>query len=95
MSTVYAKKLSVTIRTDLLERMDSYASANGLTRSSLISIAVSQYLSAIEAQPSINKLLNAMASVADGVISGNMKEDEAKARIEAIQATYESLNSKQ
>lgn len=86
-----AKKLSVTIRTDLLDRMDSYAGNNGMTRSGLIAIAVTQYLNAVEAMPSVNKLLNAMAAVTDGVLKGELTPKDADARMAAIQATYEDL----
>lgn len=89
-----AKKLSVTIRTDLLSRMDDYASHNGMTRSGLIAIAVTQYLNACDAMPSLNKMLNAMAAVTDGVLKGEMEPREAQARIDAIQATYDTLTKK-
>lgn len=94
MKDTSAKKLSVTIRSDLLERMDLYANENGMTRSGLIAIAVTQYLNAVEAMPSVNKMLNAMAAVTDGVLKGEMPPSEAQARLDAIQATYEQLTKK-
>lgn len=89
-----AKKLSVTIRADLLERMDDYADNNGMTRSGLIAIAVTQYLNAVEAMPSVNKLLSAMAAVTDAAIKGDLEPEQAQARMDAIQATYEQLTGK-
>lgn len=94
MKDINAKKLSVTIRSDLLERMDEYADDNGMTRSGLIAIAVTQYLNAIEAMPSVKKMFNAMAAVTDGVLKGDMNPTEAKARLDAIQSTYEQLTQK-
>lgn len=94
MKDVSAKKLSVTIRSDLLERMDDYADDNGMTRSGLIAIAVTQYLNAVEAMPSVKKMLNAMAAVTDGVLKGDMNPTEAQARLDAIQSTYEQLTQK-
>lgn len=94
MSDSSAKKLSVTIRRDLVERMDEYADNNGMTRSGLIAIAVTQYLNAVEAIPSVNKLLNAMAAVSDGVLKGELTPSEANARMAAIQATYDDLTKK-
>lgn len=94
MKDVSAKKLSVTIRSDLLERMDEYADDNGMTRSGLIAIAVTQYLNAVEAMPSVKKMLNAMAAVTDGVLKGDMNSTEAQARLDAIQSTYEQLTQK-
>lgn len=89
-----AKKLSFSMKTDLLERMDNYADDNGLTRSGLIALAVTQYLNAMEAAPSVTRLLNAMAAVSDGVLKGEMSSDEARARMDAIQATYDVLSKK-
>lgn len=94
MKDTSAKKLSVTVRADLLERMDEYANGNGMTRSGLIAIAVTQYLNAVEAMPSVNKMLSAMAAVTDGVLKGEMAPNEAQARMDAIQATYEQLTKK-
>lgn len=94
MSKASAKKLNVTIREDLLERMDNYADENGMTRSGLIAIAVTQYLNAVAARPSVNKLLNAMAAVSHGVLNGNMAPHEAEARMAAIQVTYDELTKK-
>lgn len=89
-----SKKLNVTIREDLLERMDDYADNNGMTRSGLIAIAVTQYLNAVEAMPSVNKLLIAMAAVSDGVLKGEMSPSEAEARMSAIQSTYDQLTKR-
>lgn len=94
MAKAIAKKLNVTIREDLLERMDNYADENGMTRSGLIAIAVTQYLNAVEAAPSINKLLTAMAAVTEGALSGEMPVQEAQARLDAIQMTYKDLTKK-
>lgn len=89
-----AKKLNVTIREDLLERMDNYARSNGMTRSGLISISVTQYLNAVDAAPSVTKLLNAMAAVTDGVLKGEVSASDAEAKIAAIQSTYDDLTKK-
>ena len=89
-----AKKLSFSMKSDLLERMDNYADENGLTRSGLIALAVTQYLNAMEAAPSVTKLLNAMAAVSDGVLKGEMPPTEARARLDAIHATYDVLSKK-
>lgn len=94
MNDTSARKLSVTIRSDLLDRMDEYADNNGMTRSGLIAIAVTQYLNAVEAMPSVNKLLGAMASLTDLVLKGEMEPSEAKARLSALQGTYEDLTKK-
>ena len=94
MTRVSSKKLNVTIREDLLKRMDDYSSENGMTRSGLIAVAVTQYLNAVEAMPSVTKLLNAMAAVSEGVLKGEMSPRDAEVKIAAIQSTYDELTKK-
>lgn len=91
MAKFVAKKLNVTIREDLLERMDEFADLNGMTRSGLIAVAVTQYLNAVEAMPSVNKLLAAMSAVSDGVLKGEISPSEAELRLAAIKSTYDEL----
>lgn len=86
-----AKKLNITLREDLLARMDDYAKANAMTRSGLIAIAVTQYLNAVEAMPSLNKLLASMAAVAEGTVKGELIPSEASAKLEEIQRTYDAI----
>lgn len=89
-----AKKLNVTIREDLLERADNFALCNGMTRSGLIAVALTNYMNAMDAMPSTTKLLNAMAAVSDGVLKGEMPISEAKVRMDLIKSTYEDLSNK-
>lgn len=89
-----AVKLSITVKPDVLARADKYADENGLSRSALIGLALTQYLDAVEAMPSVNKLLSAMAAVADGTIKGDLLPSEADAQMRAIQASYDALTKK-
>lgn len=94
MERIKVKKINITLREDLLERADNFADGNGMTRSGLIAISLTQYLNAVEAMPSVNKLLNAMAAVTEGVLKGETDPKDAKAKMAAIQATYEDLTKK-
>lgn len=89
-----SQKINITLQKDLLSRADEYASVNGMTRSGLISVALSQYLNAVEVQPSINKILASMAAVAEGAMSGEMSPVIASAKMEAIQQTYLDIMAK-
>lgn len=91
MKQTQVKKLSVTLREDLIERMDDYADDNAMTRSGLIAVAVTQYLNAMEAMPSMNKLLSSMAAVVDGTFSGQLTPEEAEQRVAQIQNSYAAL----
>jgi len=89
-----AQRVSLTVRSDLLERIDAFADGNGMTRSGFMSLAATQYLNAVEAMPSVNKMLNAMAAVTEGVLKGEIEPSTAKAKMAAIQSTYEELTKK-
>lgn len=91
MKQTQVKKLSVTLREDLIERMDDYADENAMTRSGLIAVAVTQYLNAVEAMPSVNKLLSSMAAVVDGTFSGQLTPEDAEQRMVQIQNSYAAL----
>lgn len=87
------KKFSVSMREDLLERADEYANLNGMTRSGLIALALSQYLRAVDAMPSMNKLIKATAAVTDSFFKGEIPPTEAKAKLDAIQSLYNQLSA--
>lgn len=89
-----SQKINITLQKDLLVRADEYASDNGMTRSGLISVALAQYLNAVEVQPSIKKILASMAAVAEGAMSGEMSPAIAAAKMETIQQTYEDIMAK-
>lgn len=54
------KRCNVTIDEKTLNRLDLFADMNGLTRSSVISIAVNQYIGAMEQLPSLQAQLSEM-----------------------------------
>lgn len=82
------RKINITLREDLLERMDAYSKNNAMTRSGLIALAVTQYLNAVEAMPSVNKLLASMAAVAEGTVKGEIVPEDATRQMQEIQKTY-------
>lgn len=84
-------RLNVTIKSDIVKRMDAYAKDNGMSRSALISIAVSQYLNAVEAMPSVQKLLAGMSEIVQQIAKGQLPPADALTRLEVIQETYGKL----
>lgn len=91
---VASVKLNITLAPDLLARMDAYSSENSMSRSGLISLAVSQYLNSIEVMPSVNKLLASFAAVTEGTLKGEISREEAEDRLAKIQSAYEVLTKK-
>lgn len=87
-------RVNITLPEDDLIRIDAYCKEKRMSRSALLQLAATQYLDAVEAMPSVNKMLAAMASVVDETFRGEMPPDVAKSRIDAIQNTYTALTGK-
>lgn len=68
-------KIGITINKELLARMEEYADNNYLSKSGLISIAVTQYLNAQEVYSLLNKLAVACDKIA---ADGNVDEETQK-----------------
>lgn len=58
-------KVNITLEEELLQRIETYADENYLTRSGLITLAVSQYLLQAEASRAIVDMSLAMRKIAD------------------------------
>lgn len=58
-------KVNITLDEELLQRIETYADENYLTRSGLITLAVSQYLLQAEASRAIVDMSLAMRKIAD------------------------------
>lgn len=65
-------KVNITLDDDLLRRIDDFACENYMKRSSLISLAVTQYLNSSEAVKAVKDLAFSMRKIAD---SGQIDED--------------------
>lgn len=56
------KRYNITVSDDLSVKMDEFITKNHTNRSNLISIAVSQYMEAMEAMPTLQAQLKELAS---------------------------------
>lgn len=66
-------KVNITLDEELLQRVESFADENYLTRSGLITLAVSQYLIQAEASRAIVDISLAMRKIAD---TGSVTEEQ-------------------
>lgn len=66
-------KVNITLDEELLQRIESFADENYLTRSGLITLAVSQYLIQAEASRAIVDISLAMRKIAD---TGSVTEEQ-------------------
>ena len=66
-------KVNITLDEELLQRIESFADENYLTRSGLITLATSQYLTQAEASRAIVDLSLAMRKIAE---TGTITEDQ-------------------
>lgn len=58
-------KVGITLDDNLLKRVDTYADENYMSRSGLISIALTQYLNSADATKAIKDLAISMRKIAD------------------------------
>lgn len=58
-------KVQITLDDALMERVDVYADENYMSRSGLLSLAVTQYLNAAEATKAIKEMAVCMRKIAD------------------------------
>ena len=71
-----AEKFGISMKSDLLKRIDTYAEDNYLSRSGFISLACTQYLNSVEMQSCLNRLTIAIERVAqNNVIDEQSKRD--------------------
>ena len=68
-------KVNITLDEELLRRIESFADENYLTRSGLITLATSQYLTQAEASRAIVDLSLAMRKIAE---TGTITEDQLR-----------------
>ena len=83
-------KITMNINDDLLSRVDNYARANYLTRTSVFSMAVSQFLLSQELPTMMANLNNAMLKIAE---TGEITEEQQKA-IDMMDALCTAINAK-
>lgn len=65
-------KINVTLDEDLLRRLDEYAEENYLNRSSLVSLATTQFLNAADVTKAVRDMAFAMRKIAD---NGSIDEE--------------------
>ena len=80
-------KVNVTLDEDLLFRIDNYAEVNYLNRSSLVSLATTQFLNAADVSKAIVDLAFSVRKIAD---TGSIDEETRK-KIEDFERISRSL----
>ena len=87
-------KLNITMPDTLLKTVDDYAQRNAMTRSGLLCLAVSQYIQAQEAMPSINNVFALMGSLAKCAASGGVDSAEFEQELAELEAYQKKLKPK-
>ena len=84
-------KLGITLDDELVKRIDAFADANYMSRSGLLSLAVTQYLNAADVSQAIKEMALAMRKIAD---NGEI-DDETRGQLEDFERVAKFLtNSK-
>lgn len=88
-----ATKVAVSLRSDLVDWIDSKAQEMGISRSGYISMCITHYKQALEVQPRLNGLMDSLASVMNGFADGSLPVDQAQMRLAEIDAQYSDLKN--
>lgn len=83
-------KVNVTIEETLLERIDQYADENFMTRSGLVQLATSQFLSAAEVSKALVEMTAALKQIA---ARGEISSDD-KRKLEAFEQLAMMLSAR-
>lgn len=70
-------KTTITIKEELLARADVFADENGMTRSGLIAMALSQFLNAQETMPTVTNLMKNLAKAFAEKAQGKLTDEAA------------------
>lgn len=83
-------KINISIDKELLQRADTYAEQNFISRSGLISLALTSYLNAQEARFAFARCANALERIADsGIVDEEMLEE-----LEAVSKAFGMASGK-
>lgn len=83
-------KVNITLDEELISRIDGYADDNYMSRSSLISLACTQFLNSVDVTRAIQDMAFAMRKIAD---SGEI-DDEARRQLEDFERISKMLMGK-
>lgn len=81
-------KLGITMNEELASRMDEYAAENYMTRSGVISMAVSQFLNAKD----MSKTLKELTAVLKEIAAKEIVDDDSLQRLEDIDRAVKLLS---
>ena len=74
-------KVQLTVSDDLMTRADNYCKDNYITRSSLLTLALSQFLNSAEAYKEIHELTIAFKTIAEK----GLVDDSTKAKLDGFE----------
>lgn len=83
-------KVNITLDEELISRIDGYADDNYMSRSSLISLACTQFLNSVDVTRAIQDMSLAMRKIAD---SGGI-DDDARRQLEDFERISKMLTGK-
>lgn len=83
-------KVQITLDNALMERIDSYADANYMSRSGLISLAATQFLNAADVTAAVKDMALCMRKIADT----GLVDEETKKQLEDFERLSKMLVGK-
>lgn len=84
-------RVQISLDDEVLTRIDTFAKSVGLSRSSFLSMAALDYISAKEKAPIISSTFAQFASLLDARVRGVITDEELSSSLDALEASTRSL----
>lgn len=84
-------KVQITIKEELLKKVDEQAKRAGLSRSAFLSLTASDYISAKEKAPKVSEAFVRMATLIDQRMNGAITKEELETKLDEVGKTVSDL----
>lgn len=84
-------RVQITIKEELLKKVDEHAKSAGLSRSGFMSLAASDYISAKEKAPKVSEAFVRMATLIDQRMNGAITKEELETKLDEVGKTVSDL----
>lgn len=86
-------RIQITMKDDLLARIDEAAEAQGISRSGFLVLTVTEYFNAREKAPLVSSLFVGLASAVNDRISGKITDEQFQLAMAEIQKEAQDLKT--
>lgn len=84
-------RIQISMDDSVLERVDCFAKAAGLSRSAFLSMAALDYIKAKEKAPIITSAFSQMAALLDAHVRGQISKDDLQLQLDGIDQSIKGI----